>query len=572
MGTDGIQRLHDGDRPMAAGPVGPVLLSDPLGPSRMPSLDDLHQPVIVDPWDTDGIYAVDASDWLMAGGPVDRSLSLDPLGPSEMLALDVYNQPRAVGPVGKPSRPGPMAHPHTVYAPDWLTAGEPVTRLRGSDPMGSSEMLSLDVYNQPRAVGPVGKPSRPGPMAHPHTVDTPGWPTPGEPVTRLHSSDPMGPSGMLLLDGYNQPPTVGPVGKPSRPGPGDQPESIADVRTHIMNTGTAHGQMDPCDTPPSSDSGIHSLEEQWENMSTESLDTTSEQIEGGPEQLVSENSELMETKTAVGSENVGMDCVLRQEPVVKSPPSKQPEDGGVGVKLWTTHQCECDISCSCDRNSDIADLADFSDGDSEASVELQPEPRTGGGCDGSVEDISKSYDKPAVEMVTICTNKNDIMNSVSDEEDLDIAHMSDFSDDEDGSQEESRPGTQTGCVHDRSGDETLYGCDRPVAKTVMAKLCDKPADNLETMCVNDNDIMNSVSDDRDLDIANMSDFSDDEDGITGGSQPRTQTGCVLDSSFNETLSLCDRPVAYTVTARDDWDLPDHTCRETWPYSGTKITH
>ena len=93
----------------------------------------------------------------------------------------------------------------------------------------------------------------------------------------------MGPSGMLLLDGYNQPPTVGPVGKPSRPGPGDQPESIADcgqtiqvrgesegtnkvpdpviqtgsdVRTHIMNTGTAHGQTDPCDTPPSSDSGF----------------------------------------------------------------------------------------------------------------------------------------------------------------------------------------------------------------------------------------------------------------------------------------------------------------------------
>ena len=100
-----------------------------------------------------------------------------------------------------------------------------------------------------------------------------------------------------------------------------------------MNTGTAHGQTDPCDTPPSSDSGVHSLEEQWENMSTESLDTASEQIEGGPEQLASENSELMETKTAVGIETVGMDCVLRQEPVVKSPPSKQPEDGGVGVKM-----------------------------------------------------------------------------------------------------------------------------------------------------------------------------------------------------------------------------------------------
>ena len=73
--------------------------------------------------------------------------------------------------------------------------------------------------------------------------------------------------------------------------------------------------------------------------------------------------------------------------------------------MWTTHECKCDTSCSCDRNSDIA-----------ASVELQPEPRTGGGCDGSVEDISKSYDKPAIKMVTFCTNKNEIMNSVSDEE------------------------------------------------------------------------------------------------------------------------------------------------------------
>ena len=98
---------------------------------------------------------------------------------------------------------------------------------------------------------------------------------------------------------------------------------------------------------------------------------------------------------------------------------------------------------------------------------------------------------------------------------------------------------------------------------MTAKLCDKPADNIETMCVNDNDIMNSVSDDRDLDIANMSDFSDDEDGISAGSQPRTQAGCVLDSSFNETLSLCNRPVAITVTARDDRDLPDPNDREYW---------
>ena len=103
-------------------------------------------------------------------------------------------------------------------------------------------------------------------------------------------------------------------------------------------------------------------------------------------------------------------------------------------------------------NSDIADLADFSDDDSEASVEFRPGPRTGGDWNSSVEDASKFCDKPA-------DNINNIMNSVSDDRDSDIANMSDFSDDEDGIQEESRPGTQTGYVQDSSFEETLYWCD-----------------------------------------------------------------------------------------------------------------
>ena len=322
-------------------------------------------------------------------------------------------------------------------------------------------MVSLDVYNQPRAVGPVGKPSEPGPTAHPHAVDALDWPTAGEPVTRLLSLDPMGPSGMSLLDGYNQPPAMGPVGNPSRPGPGDHPESIADcgqtiqlrgesegtnevpvpvnqtgsdVRKHCMKIGTADGQTDPCDTPPSSDSGVHSLEEQWENMSTDSLVTTSEQTQGGPEQLDSDTSGRMEAETTVGIENVGMDYTWRQEPVVRSLSRKQPEDGDVGVKMWTTHECEGDTVCSGDWIPDIADLADFSDNDSEASVEFQPGPRTKGNCDGSVENTSKLCNKQSEKMVTFCTDKNDIMNSVSYEWDSDIAHMSDFSDEEDGSQ------------------------------------------------------------------------------------------------------------------------------------------
>ena len=72
-------------------------------------------------------------------------------------------------------------------------------------------------------------------------------------------------------------------------------------------------------------------------------------------------------------------------------------------------------------------------------MEFQPGPRTGSDRDGSVEDASNLCDKPADNTVTICVNKNDIMDSGSDDRDSDIANMSDFSDEEDGVQEESRP-------------------------------------------------------------------------------------------------------------------------------------
>ena len=44
MGTDGMHAVHNADRPTAGGPVGRLFNLDPLGPSRMPSLDELNQP------------------------------------------------------------------------------------------------------------------------------------------------------------------------------------------------------------------------------------------------------------------------------------------------------------------------------------------------------------------------------------------------------------------------------------------------------------------------------------------------------------------------------------------------
>ena len=48
-----------------------------------------------------------------------------------------------------------------------------------------------------------------------------------------------------------------------------------EVRTDRVNIGIANGPTDSSVTPPSSDSGVHSLGEQWENMSTNSMNTGS---------------------------------------------------------------------------------------------------------------------------------------------------------------------------------------------------------------------------------------------------------------------------------------------------------
>ena len=81
VGTDGMHAVHDADRPTAGGPVGRLFNLDPLGPSRMPSLDELNQPLAMGPLGTEGIHAVNDSDRPTAGGPVGRLFSLDPMGP-----------------------------------------------------------------------------------------------------------------------------------------------------------------------------------------------------------------------------------------------------------------------------------------------------------------------------------------------------------------------------------------------------------------------------------------------------------------------------------------------------------
>ena len=68
-----------------------------------------------------------------------------------------------------------------------------------------------------------------------------------------------------------------PVGSTSILDPVNQTGSP--IQTDSMKIGTTNEPASLGDTPPSSDSGVHSLGEQWENMSINSMDMESEQNE-----------------------------------------------------------------------------------------------------------------------------------------------------------------------------------------------------------------------------------------------------------------------------------------------------
>ena len=340
------------------------------------------------------------------------------------------NQPVADGPAGPDRRRRPVGTDgrHAVHDADRPTAGGPVGRFSSPSPLRPSRMSSLDESYQPLAMGPLGTDGI-------YAVNDSDRPTSGGPVGRLFSLDPMGPRGMSSLGDGNQPPCVGPVGKPLITGRlGDQvsepdckrttqtrsesesdtgvPDPViqtgSEVQPDRVNISTANGPTDSRETPPSSDSGVHSLGEQWENMSTNSRDTVSVQNEepsygGNTSQVVSMYSKPQNTEEGVRVGCPGTVCVFDKTLVDILPEAKPRENRKVVFNDWT-----------------------------------------------------------------ICGNERSIVYSGTDSRDSDIAAMSDFSDDEDSSRVEFRPRTPTGCARDDSVKEESTLCDRPIANTVTA--------------------------------------------------------------------------------------------------------
>ena len=143
-----------------------------------------------------------------------------------------------------------------------------------------------------------------------------------------------------------------------------------------MKLGTINEPASLSDTPPSSDSGVHSLGEQWENMSTSSIDMESEQNERPTHgsvmgRRVSDSRVPPNTEEDEDINYPWTDCLLNEESDENS--SIDIQQNGRKIQYNDVTICEHEnssVNSGTDGvNSDIGALADFSDDDEETRVE-----------------------------------------------------------------------------------------------------------------------------------------------------------------------------------------------------------
>ena len=156
-----------------------------------------------------------------------------------------------------------------------------------------------------------------------------------------------------------------PVGSTEIPDPAEETESP--IQTDFTSLG---------DTPPSSDSGVHSLGEQWENMSTNTIDMESEQNErstnGSP--MGRRGSDTRVPPNTEEDEDINdpwTDCMLNEEFDESSSINIPNYRKDIQYNYVTICEKEdSSVNSGTDGgNSDIGVLADFSDDEEESEVE-----------------------------------------------------------------------------------------------------------------------------------------------------------------------------------------------------------
>ena len=316
------------------GPVGPDIIIDRIQPVAEGPVGQFSTDR---PVGTDGMFSTSDSDQPTADGPVGRFITHSPVGPDRITSACDPDQPVADGPVGQSFIVG-LVGPRRMFSPYKL--------------------------NQPVTVGPVDQPFTTSPVG---TYE-------GEPDCKRTDQISESPVGSTeILDRVKQ--TEGPS------------------RTDFAKSGIINEPASSGDTPPSSDSGVHSLGEQWENMSTSSIDMVLEQYNRPNHGNVSGRrvSDSRVPPNTEEDEDINYpwtDCLLNKGLDDNVSIDIQNNDRRIQYNEVTI--CENEYS-SMDSgtdgvNSEIGALADFSDDDEETRVEQPSGCRIPScQCEGSIE-------------------------------------------------------------------------------------------------------------------------------------------------------------------------------------------
>ena len=213
-------------------------------------------------------------------GPVGRNSTRRPVGTEEKLSASDLDRPTADGPVGQFLTHGPVGPDRILSMCD---PDQPVFKIRAGGPQKDVLPRRTD------PVGPVGYPFTPGPVGT-HAIISDD--------KRMDRRDDSPVGSTCILDPVNQ------TGSP--------------IQSNFRKIGTINGPASSGDTPPSSDSGVHSLGEQWENMSSNSIDMESEQNErpsygNTTRRRVSDTSVPPNTEEGEDIDYPWTDCLLERD-------------------------------------------------------------------------------------------------------------------------------------------------------------------------------------------------------------------------------------------------------------------
>ena len=351
VGTVMPPAIQDGVRLLAGGPVGQF--PDPRFHirSKNSSPDNSYQPLVTGP---SGANMSDASydtGPRLVGDPLDRSTSLDPMGPREMLSLGDGIPPASMGPVGRPWTTGQLEI--QTEEPDY----ERPTPTRSESESDAESLHSVIRTEEEVYTGSV------------NTSVATGRTGPSE-VLVLRDSVIFGPGAQIhRTEGGSESATVKPDPTIRMGGEG---------RTDDVNFDTNNGQSGSSVVSPSSDSGVHSFDEQWGCMSTDSGDLDS----------------IQSIKTVY-------DGVARlAENHLVQLRNMDDFDKGVVLSLqekFGRHDSMSYLSTN-GHNSDIAAMSDFLDEEDEPREEVGPhddvQPKLQTNCVSydDLEKVSNSYD------------------------------------------------------------------------------------------------------------------------------------------------------------------------------------